>query len=104
VERLDRQLSLAFSALAVVPVQSFRRDVTLTYFGVGSSRTKAHGYLYDGPDLKGELAERSCRITIMNVLSPKPCKAAEARRSGHAMLPFLVGCIDGKATPSFYLC
>jgi hypothetical protein len=84
---LDRQMSLAFYALTVVLVQSFQQEVTLMYFAAGSIRTKAHGYLYDSwslPHRKGKLTKRSCRIQIMNKLSPKPREAANAGCGGHA--------------------
>ena len=60
------------------------------YFAAGLIRTKAHGYLYDSsslPHRKGKLAKISCRIQIMNVLSPKPREATEAGCGGHA--PFM---------------
>ena len=67
-------------------VISTRGDI-LMYFAAGSIRNKAHGYLYDSsslPHRKGKLVKISCRIQIMNVLSPKPRKATEAGCGGHA--------------------
>ena len=67
-------------------VISTRGDI-LMYFAAGSIRTKAHGYHYDSsllPHRKGKLVKRSCRIQIMNVLSPKPREAAEAGCGRHA--------------------
>jgi hypothetical protein len=51
VEGLDRQMGLAFYALTVVPIQSFRREVC---FAAGSIGTNAHDYLYDSSSLPQE--------------------------------------------------